>query len=81
MGIMHIAWVLMTLLTDGRPQIEPVPQSKLVLERQETNEPMVVTYRVGGERRCKRIPNIQRKSGAIEGRSKTRSFRDEGLGP
>ena len=55
MEIMHIAWVLITLLMDSHPKIEPVPQSKLVVERQEANEQMIVTYSVGEERRRKRV--------------------------
>ena len=52
---MHIAWILMSLLTDGHPQVEPVPQSKLVVEKQEANEQMIVTYSVGEARRRKRV--------------------------
>ena len=50
---MQIAWVLMTLLMEGHPQIEPVSQAKLVVEKQEANEQMIVTYSEGEVRRRK----------------------------
>ena len=52
---MHVAWVLMTLLMEGHPRIEPVPQAKLVVEKQEANEQMIVTYSEGEARRRKRV--------------------------
>lgn len=52
---MHIAWILTTVLLEGHPRVDPVPQSKLVVEKQERNEQMIVTYSEGDERRRKRV--------------------------